>query len=63
MTTENDDLVLTVEEAARRIKVSRSTTYRLIAAGEIPSIQVGTQRRVSSAALAEWLVQKVNQAK
>lgn len=59
----NEELLLTVEEAARRIKFSRSKTYQLVADGEIPSIQVGSQRRIPIAALAQWLARKVEESK
>jgi excisionase family DNA binding protein len=58
----NKEMVLTVEETARRVKVSRSKTYKLIAAGEIPAIRIGSHLRVSVSALEEWLAKKVQQA-
>lgn len=39
-------VLLTVEEAARRLGVGRSTMYGLLSRGEIESIQIGHLRRI-----------------
>lgn len=44
-------VLLTVEEAARRLAVSRALAYQLIAAGRLPSVRIGRLRRVPVAAL------------
>ena len=55
-TVEADDrLLLTVSDAARRLEISRSLFYELLAAGEIESIHVGRLRRVPAAALADYV--------
>lgn len=38
--------LLTVEEAARRLGISRTRMYALIGAGEVESVQIGRLRRV-----------------
>lgn len=48
-------LLLTVETAGRRLGLSRSTMYRLIAAREINSILIRGSRRISTAALDEYV--------
>jgi len=48
-------LALTVEEAARRIGVGRTTMYALIASGEVPSIQIGRLRRIPAQALTDYI--------
>jgi excisionase family DNA binding protein len=48
-------LLLTVSDAARRLEISRSLFYELLAAGEIASIHVGRLRRIPAAALAEYV--------
>ncbi len=48
-------LALTVEEAARRIGVGRTTMYALIASGEVPSIQFGRLRRIPTQALSDYV--------
>ncbi|GGN96030.1 hypothetical protein GCM10010112_86900 [Actinoplanes lobatus] len=40
------DLMLTVAETAAQLKLSRSYTKKLIAAGVLPSVKVGRCRRV-----------------
>lgn len=47
--------LLRVEEAAALLRIGRSKLYQLIAAGEIPTVKVGTARRISEAALDQWL--------
>jgi len=44
-------LLLTVEEAAHRLGIGRSTAYQLIGNGEIESIQIGHLRRIPVDAL------------
>ncbi|MEU6776558.1 excisionase family DNA-binding protein [Streptomyces sp. NPDC046759] len=39
-------VLLTVEEAARRLRIGRTTCFRLVLAGEIESVTVGRLRRV-----------------
>ncbi|MFJ6908005.1 helix-turn-helix domain-containing protein [Streptomyces griseoluteus] len=49
---------LTVEEAARRLGVGRTTMYALIASGEVSSICIGRLRRVPAEALATYLTDR-----
>ena len=49
MTTNTDDIdkiLYTPTEAARALGISRSTIYVLMASGEIPSVHIGSCRRV-----------------
>lgn len=48
-------LLLTVEEAADRLGVGRSTMYGLIRDGEVESVQIGRLRRVPADALPRFL--------
>lgn len=41
----DDRLLLTVEEAARRLSIGRTLCYELVAAGQIRTIRVGRLRR------------------
>jgi excisionase family DNA binding protein len=50
-------LLLTVEEAAERIGICRSNMFKLIRRGEIQSVKVGRLRRVTPAALEEFVQQ------
>ena len=48
-------VALTVEEAARRLGVGRTTMYALIASGDIPSVTIGRLRRVPSEVLGAYV--------
>ncbi|MDH6119360.1 excisionase family DNA binding protein [Kitasatospora sp. GAS204A] len=55
-------VALTVEEAARRLGVGRTTMYALVAAGEVPSVTIGRLRRVPAQALADYMAARVQTA-
>ncbi|MGW3951024.1 excisionase family DNA-binding protein [Streptomyces sp. NPDC004752] len=48
-------VLLTVEEAARRLRIGRTTCFRLVVAGEIESVMVGRLRRVPTDALPAYV--------
>ncbi|MFF7635612.1 helix-turn-helix domain-containing protein [Kitasatospora sp. NPDC008050] len=48
-------IALTVEEAARRLGVGRTTMYALVASGEVPSVTIGRLRRIPAQALGEYV--------
>lgn len=48
-------LLLTVEQAARRLNVGRSLVYQLMTSGELESVHVGRLRRVPADALATFV--------
>jgi excisionase family DNA binding protein len=50
-----NDLVLTVDEAAERLRVSRWTLYNLIRSNQLRTIKIGRRRLVPLAALTECL--------
>jgi excisionase family DNA binding protein len=50
-----DGLLLTVEEAAKRLRLGRTLVYRLISSGELESVTVGRLRRVPAECLAEYV--------
>lgn len=43
--------LLSVEDAAARLAIGRTTMYALLKSGDIPSIRIGRLRRVPAAAL------------
>jgi len=55
MTTPTEPLLITVEEAAARIRVGRSTLYELIRDGHIETVTVGRSRRVVPESLADYV--------
>ncbi|MFB6958277.1 helix-turn-helix domain-containing protein [Streptomyces sp. NPDC056309] len=55
-TTADPTLVLlTVEEAARRLGIGRTTCFALIASGELESVKVGSLRRIPADALVAYV--------
>lgn len=48
-------LLLTVEEAARRLGIGRTTCFGLVASGELESVKVGSLRRVPADALGAYV--------
>jgi excisionase family DNA binding protein len=52
-------LLLTVEEAADRIGICRSNMFKLIRQGDVESVKVGRLRRITPAALEDF-VQKLH---
>jgi excisionase family DNA binding protein len=52
---ESEKLVLTVEEAAEILGISRPTAYQGIQSGEIPHIRIGRRILVPRAALEKLL--------
>ncbi|MGH3867833.1 MAG: helix-turn-helix domain-containing protein [Pseudonocardiaceae bacterium] len=50
-------LLLTVEEAAKRLGVGRTLMYTLVKDGEVESVQIGRLRRIPADALFRYLEQ------
>lgn len=48
-------LLLTVEQAAGRLNVGRSTAYALILSGQLESVSVGRLRRIPAAAVEAFV--------
>ena len=46
--------LLTVEEAARRLSLGRTTVYALLKDGQITSVRIGRLRRIPAEALAAY---------
>ncbi len=51
----DDARLLTVAEAAKALRLSRSKLYVHVIAGDIPSITLGRSRRIPAAGLAAWI--------
>lgn len=52
----SDRLLLRIPEAAEVLGISRSTMYKLIAAGDVPTVRIGERAvRVSRAALEAFV--------
>ena len=50
-----DNDVLTVEQAAKFLRLGRNAVYDAIGRGEIPHRRIGRMIRLSRAALVRWL--------
>ncbi len=48
----DDQLLVTPEEAARRLSVGRTTIYELMSRGELQSVNIGRCRRVPVSSLS-----------
>ncbi|MFJ2418288.1 excisionase family DNA-binding protein [Streptomyces brevispora] len=48
-------VLLTVEEAARRLGIGRTLCFRLISTGQLESVPVGRLRRVPADALHDYV--------
>ncbi len=49
--TPQDRVLLTVEDAAKRLHIGRTTAWGLVKSGELPSVQIGRLRRVPASAV------------
>ena len=58
-----DKLLLRPIEAAEAIGIGRSKVYELLAAGELPSIRIGSSLRVPLDKLREWIERKGTDAR
>jgi excisionase family DNA binding protein len=50
--------VLTVDQVATRLRVSRWTVYNLIRSRELPSFTIGRCRRISESALNDYIARR-----
>ena len=48
-------VLLTVEEAARRLNIGRTTMYALVSSGAVESVTIGRLRRVPSESLDNFV--------
>lgn len=48
-------VALSIAEAAHALSISRAAAYRLVAAGELPVVIVGTKKVVPVIALQQWV--------
>ena len=50
-----EGILLTVDEAADRLRIGRSKMYELLAGGHVASIHVGRLRRIEPQALLDYV--------
>ena len=51
-----DKLLLSPDEVASALGIGRSTCWKLLMSGDIPSIKIGKRRKVRREVLEQWLV-------
>ncbi|GAB3073955.1 helix-turn-helix domain-containing protein [Micromonospora schwarzwaldensis] len=61
MTTADNRIVLTIEEAAHRLGIGRTTMYALIKNGEIRTVTIGRLRRIPVGCLDEYVSNLLDQ--
>ncbi|WNM50111.1 helix-turn-helix domain-containing protein [Kitasatospora sp. CM 4170] len=55
-------VALTVEEAARRLGIGRTKMYEFVVSGEIPSVKIGSLRRIPAEAVGAFLANRLRSA-
>lgn len=55
---DDDKVLLTVTEAAKRLSLSRTYTYELVMSGELESLKLGKARRIQPSALDRFVEAK-----
>jgi excisionase family DNA binding protein len=48
-------VLLTMEEAAKRLRIGRTSMYRLVSTGAVETVMVGRLRRVPPECLADYV--------
>lgn len=54
-------MLVSVDDAARRLSISRSLLYELLAAGRLPSVRIGRLRRIPVEALDAFVQEMMSQ--
>ena len=52
---ERNERVLTIDELAEYLKISKSTLYKLVQEGKVPGQKVGRHWRFSRRAIDRWI--------
>jgi excisionase family DNA binding protein len=55
LTVEEDARLLTIEEAARRLRIGRTTMYGLISNGDVETVNIGRRRLVPPECLDDYV--------
>ncbi len=58
MKNDQSDQIMTLEELASYLKISKSTVYKLAQEGRIPGQKLGKQWRFGKQAIDDWLGQQ-----
>jgi excisionase family DNA binding protein len=57
----DNKLLLSPDETCEVLGVKRSTLFKMLEAGKIPSIKVGRLRRIPAAGLRDWVQRQVDE--
>ncbi len=57
----SEQLLLTVEEAARQLGIGRTFAWQLVRKGELPVIRLGRCVRVPRRALEAWIARQIQE--
>jgi excisionase family DNA binding protein len=57
---EHKTLLLKPTEAAEELRISRPQVYRLIAAGDLPTVKVGKSNRIPREGLVQWIANQAS---
>jgi excisionase family DNA binding protein len=55
----DDQLLVTPEEAARRLSIGRTTVYELMSSGDLQSVNIGRCRRVPVSSLSLFVTRLI----
>jgi excisionase family DNA binding protein len=55
----SDQLLVTPEEAGRRLSLGRTTIYELMSSGELQSVNIGRCRRVPVSSLSSFVTKLI----
>lgn len=63
MRTGVERLLVTVDDVALSLAVSRRTVYRLIGAGELDAVQIGSARRIPVASVHRFCERRIRESR
>ncbi len=58
-----DRLLMTPEDVARMLSISRSAVYEMVATGELPGIRLKRAIRIPAAGVESWVQSRLVQAR
>jgi len=56
----SEQILVDIDEAAERLSIGRTTLYRLIRSGDIPTVRIGRSVRVPAQALERWAADRAH---
>ncbi len=62
MDSNADDIVYTIQEAALRLKIGRTTMYELVMSGQVRTVTIGRLRRVPAKCIEDYVTNLLEQS-